>query len=553
MNKKLIILIKIVLIVALVELLIMSLFVFIADSLSSWQEATIDVVLLSLLSSAVLYKYVINGFINKTEKYSNKLLDMNNTFSTYVIASYSDLQGRITYASKALCKISGFTEEELVGQPHNILRHKDMPSSVFKEMWETIQSGKDWHGVIKNRTKNGGYYWTKATITMEKDEQDNIIGYRSIRQDITAEKAKEEFTANMSHELRTPLNAIIGFSSILNRKLEENELVSLSKNIYNNSTKLLLLINDILDLSKIKDSSFSLEPYKFDAYKELSEISQQFSGLTIEKRLKYKMNISNKLQGTFFGDWNRINQVCLNIISNSIKFTPKDGEITFKADYLDESLVITISDNGIGMDKGEQDKVFLPYKQADGSTTRKYGGTGLGLSITQNLIEMMSGKITLDSEKGKGSTFKVVIPIEKLSSNTNEIEDVVYVEDKKDTLKGHILIAEDNKTNQMLIRLLIEEFGLTCDIANDGFEAIEMYDSEKYNLVLMDENMPNLNGTEAMKTIKEKHPNNCKPIIALTANAMEGDREYYLQQGMDGYLSKPIDEGNLYNVLVEFL
>ena len=208
---------------------------------------------------------------------------------------------------------------------------------------------------------------------------------------------------------------------------------------------------------------------------------------------------------------------------------------------------------GVVQNKETQDKVFEPFTQADGSTTRKYGGTGLGLSITQDLVTLMNGKIKLESSEGVGTTFKVTLPLEKLHQELEDSQNQLSEENTEDNLSGHILIVEDNKTNQMLVKMLIEDFGLTCDIANDGLEAVAIYQPQKHQVVLMDENMPNMNGIEAMLSIKDKYKEKTTPIIALTANAMQGDRERFLNLGMDGYVSKPIKEKQLYEALKEFL
>lgn len=373
-----------------------------------------------------------------------------------------------------------------------------------------------------------------------------------------ATRVKEKFMANMSHELRTPLNSIIGFSQILSKKQKNPEFIKLSKQIHTSSISLLHLINDILDLSKIQDSKFSIEFYEFNAYEEVSNFVEQFEGLSAQKNLNFINNISPTLKHTFLGDWQRIAQIILNLISNAIKFTPENGEIIFTIEYKDASLFIMIKDTGIGMDKETQNRIFQPFEQADGSTTRKYGGTGLGLSITHNLVEMMHGKIELTSTLHKGSIFKVTLPLEQLEDiksekSTDTLQENFTEEEKENSLQGHILVVEDNKTNQMLVRMLIEDFGLSCDMANDGIEAVQIYSPQKHALVLMDENMPNMNGIEAMKKIKEKFKDTCTPIIALTANAMEGDKEKFITLGMDDYLSKPIDEDKLYKILLKFL
>lgn len=469
-----------------------------------------------------------------------------------VISSTTDLDGTILKASQALCDISGYSKEELIGKNHNILRHPDMSNEILEELWRTIKSGKIWNGEIKNRHKDGGHYWVKSTIIPEYDKNNKMIAYSSVRHNITSQKAKEDFMANMSHELRTPLNAIIGFSSILCNKLQDKEAKELAKQISQSSHTLLDLVNDILDLAKIQDSKFSIEPFEFHAYEEVIKLSSQLEGLTATKKLTLTTHIGDTLHGTFMGDWDRIKQVILNLVSNSIKFTPENGMIDIKIDYEKNLLIIRIEDNGIGMSNEAQDRIFKPFEQADGSTTRKYGGTGLGLSITQNLVELMHGKIELESVEGKGTIFTVQIVLEKINEyDGDEPEDDVI--DELTPLNTHVLVAEDNKTNQMLITMLLDDFGVTCDIANDGVEAVEMYNPDIHSLILMDENMPNMNGSEAMKIIQEKYQERCGPIVALTANAMENDKEKFLKLGMNAYVAKPIDNDELYITMKELL
>ncbi|SFV69749.1 Transcriptional regulator [hydrothermal vent metagenome] len=484
-------------------------------------------------------------------KMQKKLDTSLELFGEHVIASESDLRGVITSATKALAVISEYTLAEIMGKPHSIFRHPDMDSATYKDLWNTIQKEKPWQGEIKNITKSGGYYWVKTYI-QARYEDGVHVGYSSICHDITSQKAKEEFMANMSHELRTPLNAIIGFSAILSRKQTDSSHKELSKQINTSSKSLLSLINDILDLSKIEDSKFTLDPHEFNAYEELLELSQQLQGLTDKKALSLKNNFNKNLYAIFFGDWTRINQIILNLISNAVKFTPSNGEVKHSVSYKDGFIIIKVKDNGIGMSKKVQDKIFKPFVQADGSTTREYGGTGLGLSITQTLVAMMDGRIELVSKEGEGSLFSVSLKVPRLRESSSDLETKEEIMDNKEgTLSGNVLVVEDNKTNQMLLCMLLEDFGISSDIANDGQEAVSMYDPDKHILIFMDENMPNMNGIEAMKIIQEKYKDKCGWIIALTANAMKGDREKFIKQGMDEYISKPIDEDELYNILLK--
>ncbi|MDB2562903.1 ATP-binding protein, partial [Sulfurimonas sp.] len=495
--------------------------------------------------------HLMQDLIHERTTKLNKSLTL---FGDNVISSSTDTKGKITYVSQAFCDISGYTKKELLGKSHAIIRHPDTPTKLYKDLWTTVQNKEAWYGEIQNLKKDGTPYWVRASIIPNLNTQNNIIGYTSIRQDITPQKAKEQFMANMSHELRTPLNAIIGFSGILEKKIQDSQKLNLVKQITDSSKSLLTLINDILNLSKIKDSKFTIEPIFFNAYNEITEHSKRFKGISSEKNIFFTNTIDKSLEAVFNGDWHRIDQIILNLISNAIKFTPDNGEINCNYTYENEQLTISVEDNGIGMKKEVQDKIFKPFEQADGSTTRKYGGTGLGLSITQSLVELMQGTIELESQEDKGTKFIVKIPLEKIvdeapHNSTKDLKEEI----KKEALTGHILVVEDNKTNQMLIQMLLEDFGITSDIANDGVEAVEIYNPNTHNIILMDENMPNMNGLDAMEKIREKYKEQCTPIIALTANAMEGDKERFLNLGMDGYIAKPIDENLLYLSLIEFL
>ncbi|WP_373001661.1 ATP-binding protein [Sulfurimonas sp.] len=516
--------------------------------------------LVSGLLLVILIYIVVSYFTNlekkRQEELKEKQYKLNETVKSFgqnVIASKTDLNGFITYASKAFCDISGYSEKELMGRSHNIVRHPDMPKEFYEDMWKSIKEGQAWEGDIKNKNKAGEFYWVRSTILPDYDYNRRLVGYSSIRHDITAQKVKEEFFSNMSHEIRTPLNAILGFLNILNKQVVDKKHLEYLRHIGTSSKQLLNLINDILDLAKIKTGEFTVEAHEFNAYVELQEYSQQFEGLLSEKEIVFQTHISNDLKGVFIGDWFRISQIILNLLSNAIKFTPDGGTITLDIDYKEGDFFIVVKDTGIGMPIDVQDKIFKPFVQADGSTTRKYGGTGLGLSITQKLIELMNGKLTLESEEGKGSTFTVKIPLQKMPSYVIIKAKIDEAEKVKKTLRGKVLVAEDNKTNQMLIELLLEEIGVECDIVNDGKEALDMYDPKIHQLILMDENMPNMNGITSMHHIREKHGDRCGPIIALTANVMEGDRERFLKEGMDEYLSKPIDETQLYDMLKKFL
>lgn len=352
-----------------------------------------------------------------------------------------------------------------------------------------------------------------------------------------ATKQKSQFLANMSHEIRTPLNAIIGFIKLLEEKETDEEKLKYMHVIKNSSDSLVQIINDILDISKIESGKLKIEPYNFNPYDDLIAIAELFQAKAAEKHINFKIKYNNNMPKILFGDALRIKQIFTNLLSNAIKFTPEGSMVKSVVWYKNGRLNILVKDYGIGISEEKQKKIFEPFTQADGSTARVYGGTGLGLTISLELSRMLGGELTLKSEVGKGSTFRLSIPL-PLGKEEEEIqeEDVA--------LSGHILIVEDYEANRMFLSIILENFGLTYEMANDGLEAIEKFKTGSYDLILMDENMPNMGGTDAAKQIakiEEEKGLKHTPVVSLTANALKGDKERFLAAGFDGYLSKPVD------------
>jgi signal transduction histidine kinase/ActR/RegA family two-component response regulator len=368
-----------------------------------------------------------------------------------------------------------------------------------------------------------------------------------------ASKAKSEFLANMSHEIRTPLNAILGFIDILKEKESDGEKLKYIQTIQSSSTTLLGIINDILDFSKIESGNLSIEKVDFNTFEELSTITDLFRAKASEKSVSLTFKIDKEIPKALVSDPLRIKQVIANLLSNAIKFTPRNGRIELLMKYTDNKLHISVKDNGIGIPENKQADIFKAFSQAESSTTRKYGGTGLGLAISSKLISMLGGELKLESSEGNGSRFYFEIPVQVGTYKkraTIQSSNIDQLKNKK------ILLVEDNKANQMFMSLILKKFGLIFDIANDGVEAVSCYKNDYYDLILMDENMPNLNGIEATSQILEyeqiKNMHHT-PIVALTANALKGDRERFLEAGMDEYLTKPLDKDKLAQILNQFL
>jgi CheY-like chemotaxis protein len=302
-----------------------------------------------------------------------------------------------------------------------------------------------------------------------------------------------------------------------------------------------------------------LEKRKFALKKPFKNLFSLYYDKAKEKKITLKIKFGKDLPRFFVGDVIRIQQVATNFLSNAIKFTPKGGKILISLTYdlISDELIFSVKDNGVGIDKKNLTKIFDSFTQEDSSTTRKFGGTGLGLSISQSLVSAMGGCISVDSRVGKGSTFSFALPI--IEADKEEEEEVVVpkkIESEKSLESKKVLLVEDNKTNQMLMNILLEDLDIEVEIAENGLEAIEKFTNNSYDLILMDENMPKMNGLEATKIIldkeeKEQLPHT--PIIALTANALTTDRARFLNAGMDEFISKPVDHDKFVEVLHRFL
>ena len=363
---------------------------------------------------------------------------------------------------------------------------------------------------------------------------------------------KSEFLANMSHEIRTPMNGIIGMSHLaLQTKLNETQHRYLL-NIDNSAKQLLSLINGILDLSKIEAGKLNIEKINFNLYNAIHNVITMIENQANKKNIKLILEYYVDKKINHFGDELRIAQVITNLCSNAIKFTD-EGSVTIRIISLNNDFIkIEVEDTGIGLTKDEQSKLFQNFIQADGSTTRKYGGTGLGLSISKQLVELMDGKIWIESKKGKGSNFIFKILLKEVKNvETNILENKLCASDINCLYGSKILLAEDDKINQEIIIGLIKGSGIIIDIANNGKEAVDKFRKNTYELILMDSQMPILNGLEATKLIRQRDKN--IPIIAFSADVMHEDILKIKDSGMDKILAKPIDTNKFYNILLKYI
>ena len=377
-----------------------------------------------------------------------------------------------------------------------------------------------------------------------------------------ANTAKSQFLANMSHEIRTPMNAIIGFSDMLaDEDLSKDQKADVHI-IRESAGNLLNLINDILDFSKIEAGQLDTEMTDCSLGKLLNSLESMMKAQADEKSIDFKIMANKDVPAQIHSDPYRLHQCLVNLLSNALKFTDQGYvhlQVSLREDNGKHSVHFDIEDTGIGIPKERQQVIFESFTQADGSTTRQYGGTGLGLTVTKQLAELLGGKLTLTSEPGKGSVFSLVIPTgmnitgQPLLDRDKALGHGEEGSQKTDTtlFYGKVLVAEDVEGSQILMKLMLSKLGVEVVIAEDGNQALQKALSQSFDLILMDMQMPHMNGYEATRILKQQGYKT--PIVALTANAMKGDDQKCLEAGCDGYLTKPIDRRELPRILAKYL
>ena len=504
--------------------------------------------------------------LQKTHESIVFLKNQQSFINQGLIVSEADTYGNITNVNDNFCHISGYRKEELIGNPHNIIRHPDTPKEVFKDLWETIQNGHLWSGEIKNRHKSGSEYYVRSHIFPVFGSYKNITGYIAIREDITAQKklekslskakekaeaantAKSEFLSSMSHELRTPLNAIIGFSQLLeySPNLPEKDL-QFATNIHKAGQHLLELINQVLELATIEAGKLQLSIEPIDAMLAIKDSVTTIRPIAEKRKISIIEPNSDSISYKINADLTRLKQILFNLTSNAIKYNHEGGEVKIKVEHIEEQneLKISVIDNGYGIPAQLQHKVFATFERL-GKEGSPIEGTGVGLSLTRDIVHAMNGEIGFNSIENKGSTFWFTLPTSKTQLPTAPMDVSINSQEDNKTTDNTItvLCIEDNPTNILLMEAFFSNLkGVVLQISENGLDGIEQAKKLLPDVILIDINLPDMSGYDVL--LELKHNANIQEkgsvLCALTANAMKEDSDRGKSAGFAHYFTKPIN------------
>jgi PAS domain S-box-containing protein len=493
----------------------------------------------------------------------------------------TDSKGNVTSWNQGAECIFNYTQDEVMGKSLAIIfSPEDCADHIpEREMQSAIENGSSnderWH-----LRKNGEYLFGSGTTTAIYDAG-QLLGFMKILRDETEKKqyeemliyarneaeaanqAKSEFLANMSHEIRTPINSVIGATELLLGTELTNEQKEYVDTIYQGGEILLSLINDILDFSKIAAGEMKLHEEPLSINKLIEETNRVFKNRADRKHLSFYIESADSIpDNTLIGDSSRLRQIIFNLMSNAIKFTNK-GTVRLRIRTLHKTAKFTtlcfeVQDTGIGIAPDKIDTIFEKFEQASSSITKKYGGTGLGLAISKQLTLLMGGTIHVQSKLGEGSSFSVAIPFKHVIKET--IAPPVLAQEKSRTpppdhvqFQARVLLVEDYPPNQKIAKKLLEKMGCTVDTAGNGEEAIEKLHENRYDIVFMDVQMPEMDGYTTTQLIRKDKTLAGILIIAMTANALEGDKEKCIAAGMNDYISKPLHRAEIEAMLYNYL
>lgn len=509
-------------------------------------------------SSTKLQKELLLALINKTE-------------DSIVV---TDFEGVIYEATPQAGKLFDYDYQELEGLDISDFRKHRLTEEEDRIGVSKLLKEKFWNDEIRMKKRDGSEFDAFVSISwihmfnleyfvyrIRDISEDNAAKAELIKAKEDAEaaaKAKAEFLATMSHEIRTPMNGVIGMTELLGDTPLNEEQKNFVNTIQISGKNLLTIINDILDFSKAESGKIELEEAPFDLEQTMDEIMDLVAPIANKKNIELKKTINKGVPKSVVGDSTRLKQIVLNLIGNAVKFTHEGSvELAVRKRSSQEGMLnleFAIIDTGIGIPSEKMDFLFESFSKVDSSTTRKYGGTGLGLAISKKLIELMGGKVMVSSEDGKGSKFTFNVHLDSVQQEIVP-ENIEVSETEEESLLStlNVLVAEDNLINQQVIKLLLQKKGVNVTIANNGLEVLNLVNSDLFDLILMDIQMPEMDGLEATERLltDDQYGSRVPDIIAMTANAMDQDRRNCEQAGMKGFISKPINVEELKTVLLK--
>ncbi|MRR49852.1 MAG: PAS domain S-box protein [Rhodocyclaceae bacterium] len=553
--------------------------------------ALLSIFILMLQRTAVAREQALAKLRESEEQLRLLGTGMAQTTASLVV---TDTTGAIVFVNDAFVRNSGYAREEVLGQNPRLLKSGLNPPELYQNLWVTITSGRTWRGELQNRKKDGTLYWELAIISPVTDENGAISHFIAVKEDITehkrtedelvqyrlhleelvekrtadlgeakmvaeaANRAKSVFLANMSHELRTPLNAILGFSSLARTQPGLGEGPREMLDIINRSGEhLLALINDVLEIAKIESGKLQLDVAPLDLGHLVRDVTEMMRMRAAQKGLSLELDQSSEFPRYIKGDEARLRQILVNLVGNAIKFT-EQGEVVIRLGVKDSDrshLLIEVEDTGPGIRPEDRQRLFQPFQQLAEGT--KQGGTGLGLAITHQFVQLMGGCIGVDSEPGRGSRFRVNLPLELASEEEVRRMGEASRGEVVGLVPGQpawrVLIVEDQRENRMLLERLMADLGLQTKTAENGEACVRLFEDWQPDLIWMDRRMPVMDGVEASRRIRALPGGDKVKIVAVTASVFKEQQPELEQAGMDDLVRKPYRTGEIYDCMARQL